>query len=469
MHSLATVEAAARSSDQLAQALLEYACSCFRTTGQHIQATLVAACSDDRKFWLTIKRFGNDVVQRRDYVAHIVQREAVVAYAYASQVTIWSEAGDGRPALQIVSTDRNGGVVRIYRVEPSPADPPLVLESQSESTELWHPYLGLLDSGEASEEHAAEYDNLWKSDRADPDCCRWENGEDAQIVAQRERRRLMGETGKLRSQRFPSASDEAWRRERLFRYLYWREHRDHCPFNLVGAWEIQQIQAELARWQDYQRRDLSEEEVLELICSELEQRHGKTWRQALEEGTSPLLASVGMPVWNEGTGSLLPGSLGPLPICRAESSSDRPDLGWQYHYEGTLEKVSLAIYDFRMEGLGDGVGDSRLAGHFKMCCQDIARMASANGGVLVPGSAVGPALEVLNDSVGHQIKLVGTYIEVDYANGVRRGEALSMRTFRHHFLKVRYSLYNAADGIESAQPRIDAINADVAEFVGHFT
>jgi len=106
--------------------------------------------------------------------------------------------------------------------------------------------------------------------------------------------RLISEAGELRRRLFPWASDEAWRRERLYRYLYWRKHREHPPFNLVGSWDRPDLEREISRWQDYERRHLTEEEVFQLLANELEHRYGRSWSEALEEGTSPLLGEVGV-------------------------------------------------------------------------------------------------------------------------------------------------------------------------------
>lgn len=293
-----------------------------------------------------------------------------------------------------------------------------------------------------------------------------------ELPAQRDaRRRLMRQAGELRSRLFPSATDEAWRRERLYRYLYWREHREHCPFTVVGAWHTPDIEREIERWQDYERGGLGEKEVFELLCAELEQRHGKAWQEALEEGTSPLLATVRQPIWHEATGALLPALLGPLPICRADTYPGQQHLGWQYQYdyEGAPQKASLTLYDKGFEGLRDGLGDPRLKAEFEQACRDIRQLAEANGRIFHPDSAVGPVVETLHDPAGREIEFAGAYVEITDKDGVRRGEAISMRVFRANFLKLRYTRFNVNDGDETADQVVDAINSDVADFVGHFT
>ena len=46
------------------------------------------------------------------------------------------------------------------------------------------------------------------------------------------------------------AAMEAWRRERLYLYLFWLEHRDRSPFNFVGGWHTADVGDEAARWKE---------------------------------------------------------------------------------------------------------------------------------------------------------------------------------------------------------------------------
>lgn len=280
---------------------------------------------------------------------------------------------------------------------------------------------------------------------------------------------LMQIAGDMRSRLFPWSSDEAWRRERLFRYLHWREHREHPPFNVVGSWERPDLEREVARWQDLWRRRIDETDALRLLTDELQQRYGRSWDEALEEATSPLLASVHMPVWHEATGALLPATLGPLLIHHAERFEE-PKLCWSYNYggPGTGQRLAVALYDDGIEDLVDGIGDPRLAGAFGMAFESLRQVAEANGCRMRADTLHGPGEERLRGTHGGETDFASLYVEFEREDGARCGEALSLRVFRGHFLKVRYTQQRRPSGGADLHPGREAINADLADFVAHF-
>lgn len=281
--------------------------------------------------------------------------------------------------------------------------------------------------------------------------------------------RLMQIAGDMRSRLFPWSADEAWRRERLFRYLYWREHREHPPFNVVGSWEKRDLEREIARWHDLWRRRIDETEALRLLTDELQARFGKSWEDALEEGTSSLLASVHMPVWHEATGTLLPAALGPLLIQHAERFDD-PNLGWSYNYgrPETGQRLTVTLYDGGIEDLADGIGDPRLPEAFKLAFETLRQVAEANGCRMRADTLQGPGVERLRDERGREALFASVCVEFERDDGSRCGEALLLRVFRGHFLKVRYTQVRLLPGEAERHPELDAVNADLAEFVGHF-
>lgn len=283
------------------------------------------------------------------------------------------------------------------------------------------------------------------------------------------RRKLLEETTQLRTSKYRSVSDEAWRRERLFRFLYWREHRAHAETNLVGSWTLPDLQAEKARWIDYARRNLSDEQVLDALMTEYEGLYGKTWAEALVEGTTPLLASVHMPVWHEATGSLLPNAFGSMIISNAERY-DNADFGWSFNYSepGVAHHVSIVLYDAGLKDLADGVEDPRLKEEFVKSMRHIAQFAAANGETLLPETTQGPVFERLTDAHGTEVEFVGLCVDVDVGEEDRRREAISMRIFRKHFMKVRYSVGFKGDPDELDLSCLEGINADIAGFVAFF-
>jgi hypothetical protein len=296
----------------------------------------------------------------------------------------------------------------------------------------------------------------------------------SQPVAPADRRepesgRLMQIAGDMRSRLFPWSSDEGWRRERLFRYLYWREHREHPRFNLVRSRERVDLEREIARWHDLWRRRIDETEALRLLTDELQACYGRTWEEALEEGTAPLLASVHMPVWHEATGALLPATLGPLLIHHAERFDD-PKRGWFYRYgrSETGQRLTVALYDDGVENLADGIGDPRLPGALRLAFETLRQVAEANGCRMRADTLHGPGEERLRDAHGREASFVSVYVEFERDDGSCSGEALSLRVFRGHFLQVRYTQERMPCGEADLHPELAAINADLADFVTHF-
>lgn len=283
------------------------------------------------------------------------------------------------------------------------------------------------------------------------------------------RRELLEETTYLRTSKYLSASDEAWRREGLFRYLYWRDHRAHAETNLVGSWTLPDLQAKKARWTDYARRNLSDEQVLDALMTEYEGLYGKTWAEALVEGTTPLLASVHMPVWHEATGSLLPNALGSMIISNAERY-ENADIGWSFNYSepGVAHHVSIVIYDAGLNDLAEGVEDPRLKEEFVKSTREIAQVAAANGETLLPETTQGPVLERLTDAHGTEVEFVGLCVDVNVGQDGRRREAISMRIFRRHFMKVRYTVSFKGDPDELDLSCLEGINTDIAGYVAFF-
>ncbi len=267
----------------------------------------------------------------------------------------------------------------------------------------------------------------------------------------------------------PDAAAEAWRRERLYLYLYWLERRDRSPFHFVGGWHTADIGDEFARWKDV-LRDLDNEAALELVERELSLRFGKTWQQALLQGASPLLAAASLPIWNAATASLLPAQLGRLTIFRAESYEGKPALGWSYTYgrAGSSEKLTLTLYNQGCAGLVDGVRDPQLQAQVQGAWHDIIFKVQTSGGWLLDASVHGPVEETLLDRYNRKVELVAMRGQAVDSDQVARFEALCMRVFRQHFLKVRYTRRAALGEGRDTAVGLDAVKADLADFVVSF-
>ena len=60
---------------------------------------------------------------------------------------------------------------------------------------------------------------------------------------------------------YANLSDEMWRRERLYRYLYWLKHRENPPFNLIRSWTDPDILVETKLWQRITETCFTDEEA----------------------------------------------------------------------------------------------------------------------------------------------------------------------------------------------------------------
>jgi hypothetical protein len=264
------------------------------------------------------------------------------------------------------------------------------------------------------------------------------------------------------------AAAEAWRRERLYLYLFWLEHRDKSPFNFVGGWHTADIGDEVKRWKRA-LRGLDNDAALELVDRELALRFSKPWHDALLEGASPMLAAAHLPVWNAATAALLPAHLGPLSIFRAESYPGRPALGWSYNYgrPGSNEKLSLTLYHGGETGLRDRLDDPRLQDQVFAAWLDVAKKVRISGGVLEGPTTTQPTTEVLLDRYNREVGLLAVHGHGADSDQVARFEAVCMCVFRAHFLKVRYTR-RAASGPTDIVSGLAAVKSDLADFIASF-
>jgi hypothetical protein len=274
-----------------------------------------------------------------------------------------------------------------------------------------------------------------------------------------------GPSGPMRA-----AAKEAWRRERLYLFLFWLEHRDQSPFNFVGGWYAANFGDEAARWNEA-LAGLDHDAALELVDRELSLRFSKTWQQAVLEGASPRLAQANLPIWNEATSSLLPAHLGAMTMFRAESYAGKPALGCSYNYgcPGSSEKVSITLYSRGQTGLLDGLADPRLADEIGAAWMDVRRKISESGGHMLDASVLGPGEEGLLDRYNRCVALLSMQGQAVDADQRACFEAVCMRVFRGQFLKVRYTRRAGPEAGCSARSHLDAMKADLADFVASYS
>ena len=284
---------------------------------------------------------------------------------------------------------------------------------------------------------------------------------------------LTGE--QITSTRAPScpmrdAAIEAWRRERLYLFLFWLERRDRSPFNFVGGWHSADLGDEAARWNEA-LAGLDHDAALELVDRELSLRFGKTWQQAVLEGASPRLAQANLPIWNEATSSLLPAHLGAMTIFRAESYTGKPALGWSYNYgcPGSSEKVSITLYSRGQTGLLDGLSEPRLPNEIGAAWMDVRSKISESGGQVLDASVIGPGEESLLDRYNRRVAWLSMQGQAVDADQMACFEAVCMRVFRGQFLKVRYTRRAGPEAGCSARSHLDGMKADLADFVASYS
>jgi hypothetical protein len=284
---------------------------------------------------------------------------------------------------------------------------------------------------------------------------------------------LTGE--QITSTRAPScpmrdAAIEAWRRERLYLFLFWLERRDRSPFNFVGGWHSADLGDEAARWNEA-LAGLDHDAALKLVDRELSLRFGKTWQQAVLEGASPRLAQANLPIWNEATSSLLPAHLGAMTIFRAESYTGKPALGWSYNYgcPGSSEKVSITLYSRGQTGLLDGLSEPRLPNEIGAAWMDVRSKISESGGQVLDASVIGPGEESLLDRYNRRVAWLSMQGQAVDADQMACFEAVCMRVFRGQFLKVRYTRRAGPEAGCSARSHLDGMKADLADFVASYS
>jgi hypothetical protein len=175
-------------------------------------------------------------------------------------------------------------------------------------------------------------------------------------------------------------------------------------------------------------------------------------------------------VWDLGTESLVPQSLGPWLIYRVSNyEAEEPGLGYGYHYRHATERspMSLYLYSSGQADVAQGVRDSRVARQFDLATTNIETAAAQRGcsfeWLMDP---VVMTLQSTHDLPVQEIDRAG--VATDPA-GVRTWEAVAVTGFRGGFLKVRLTcqseeFWNSEACAEAGQEA----NTAIADFVVHF-
>lgn len=263
--------------------------------------------------------------------------------------------------------------------------------------------------------------------------------------------------------------DAVWRKECLFRYVYWLEHREHPPFNLVESRTNNEIADELALWQGLRNRGVGDETAELELTALLERKFGHSFAEVLERGTSPQLAAAGLPIWHAATGSLLPQRIG---YCLLNNVTDYQlrniGLGHSYAYNQPdgRETVTVYLYHKGEEQLVSGLEDERMHSEMQASWHEVCALAKLNEqDIQDPLGPVVSTLKAHNDMECDELVLA--FKRASRNDGTTWG-AISICGFRGHFLKIRTTteipFADSDEGEESGQ----RINTDIADFITHY-
>ena len=282
---------------------------------------------------------------------------------------------------------------------------------------------------------------------------------------------LMDELLTVRS-RYTIAFDRLWRDERLMRYVYWLRERAHSDFNMVGSWCDRDIKEEIDLWRSADRQCMTEDDVIDSTRAELQSRYGIGLTNATTLATMPQLASAGYPIWNELTGSLLPGSLGQLSIVSAtdyEGEVPGQGVGYSYRSEDVSYRVDICIFSGGEFRLGNGVSDPRVLAEFQSQWRELQQLRRA--AEAKDPTQNGPMVETLQDPRDNKFNLIsGMFATPTPTGDVMTG--LSITAFCDAFLKVRVTFaavdFEAESVRDSVQQSLNLFNADLAAYCCFF-
>jgi hypothetical protein len=272
---------------------------------------------------------------------------------------------------------------------------------------------------------------------------------------------------------FRHAYRTLWRDERLLRYVHWLHHRTEPDFNIVGSWRDADIKTEIKLWQIAATSGLGEDDVIEMIRAMLADRFGFDLSYATTIATDARLASAGMPIWNELTGSLLPQMLGPLRIVAVtdfEHQSVGMGMGYAYLDASTSAAADLYIYSHGEQDLEDGTEDARVQQQFEIASAQLQQHRKT-GDAKSP-MRWGPVVESLHSPTGREYRFLSVMFAAPTAGeDVLTGVALT--SFCNVFLKVRSTFPALSPDSELvsdvARASIEKFNTDLAEFCCHFS
>ena len=283
---------------------------------------------------------------------------------------------------------------------------------------------------------------------------------------------LMEQLVGLRS-RYARAYDRLWRDERLLRYVHWLRVQSHPDFNFIGSWLDVDIKAEIELWSHAEQQGLDEEDVIETVRSKLEEHFGFDLTFATTLATDLGLASMGLPIWNELTASLLPHSLGRLKIVSAANYETRTagrGVGYSYRPADGSARADLYIYSGGERDLGNGTRDPRVLARFAgewNYLQSHFQPSQAKAPML-KGPMVVNVCDLMDREFDFLSVLFSAPTETDDVMS-----SLSITAFCNAFLKIRFTSpaidLEAESVPDTLRELIEPFNSDVAGFCCHFS
>lgn len=273
----------------------------------------------------------------------------------------------------------------------------------------------------------------------------------------------------LNSARMPFriAYDTLYRRERIFKYVYWLENGAKPAFTLIGSWITPDMRTELAMWQSMSKKGFDDIDVVDTVTEDLERRFGLDHAAARVRATDPELARRHLPIWNNAADCLIPQKLGDFHINGMQTYAQL-SMGQSYAYRHTIADAKLTLYlcDHGCALIEPGITDPRLQDLLRDTIKIVKDLAKSQGGTVQ--QLTEPQVVFIRPPVGIEIPFASTTWELVSADGSRVTEGLSMTGFRDMFLKLRVSGSTVFFDADVGQAAVAALNLDLADFVAEF-
>lgn len=241
---------------------------------------------------------------------------------------------------------------------------------------------------------------------------------------------------------FAAVYDKYWRRERMLRYVYWLKNREQVSFNILGSWTEKDIATEINLWRYISNSCFSEEEVESCLDKIFDDRFDFDLVDALALAINPRLASMGLPIWNQRIGCLIPQRFGNCRIVKAldyAPKSSGENLGYAFQSDETSERFDLYLY-LAPDGLELSKDDDQfLIQEIQKSWNEINQAAIEYHNAKIESGGKIKALDALNEESGAHVRLLAIDFVVINSQGVRCWSIVALSNMRGCFIKIRYT------------------------------